>query len=145
MPKNQNKDLTPSAGHRHDWQHVVVYFNDIDNAVHDDSPIGVSFLTGQDDLVYTKMPVNSDTPPAILDYTHVLVQYDRSSELDKLHVVSSTSEIGGLQPIVQWDQMPGIAQEALSSADFGSDLVVPFSDANFQTLLDGAFDMGFLA
>lgn len=103
FPKNQNKDQFLSApdGHRHDFQNVIVYFATDDDDFAHNPPVGVAYSSAVDGT-YTKLKPGSENAPVFQDNTHLYVQYDRLSEDPKLHVVSSTGEAGGQQPIVQW-------------------------------------------
>lgn len=46
------------------------------------------------------------------------------------HACGLTSTVGGQQPLIAWESLPSVAQNALSSTDFGS-AIVPFIDAHF--------------
>ncbi|KAI7788551.1 25 kda protein elicitor [Diaporthe eres] len=144
FPKNQNKDLLPSEGRRHDFQNVVLYFNNDDDDFAHNPPLGVAYSSAADGT-YTKLKPGSENAPVFQDNTHLYVQYDRASEDPKLHVVSSTGEAGGQQPIVQWNAFTDAAQRAISNADFGEDVTVPFIDAHFEENIEAGFDAGFFA
>lgn len=144
FPKNQNKDLLPSEGRRHDFQNVVIYFDNDDDDFAHNPPVGVAYSSAADGT-YTKLKPGSDDSPVFQDNTHLYVQYDRASEDPKLHVVSSTGEAGGQQPIVQWSALTDAASRSISTADFGEGVAVPFIDANFQNNIEAGFDAGFFA
>lgn len=47
--------------------------------------------------------------------------------------------MGVLQPLISWEELPAVAQEALDTTDFGA-ANVPFIDANFLgSLADATF------
>ncbi|KAE8988117.1 hypothetical protein PR002_g21861 [Phytophthora rubi] len=50
----------------------------------------------------------------------------------------TTERFGEFQDLVMWEQLTEAARGALSEADFGEKVKVPFIDANFKTNLEAS-------
>lgn len=46
----------------------------------------------------------------------------------------TTTTVGGSQPLIAWESLPTVAQNALQTTDFG-DANVPFKDSTFTNNL----------
>ncbi|GMF16200.1 unnamed protein product [Phytophthora lilii] len=118
----------PGFGHRHDWEHVVVWLKN--PAVSSPEILAVSTSSHSGYTVY--YPPDSsylDGNSAKIDYYSVLLIN---------HAFRMTSDAGETQDLIMWDQMTDAARTALENTDFG-DANVPFKDANFQTKLANAW------
>ncbi|KAE9102124.1 hypothetical protein PF010_g14217 [Phytophthora fragariae] len=116
-------------GHHHDWEHVVVWVNDITL----DSPsiiaVSPSALSGYN-IYYPPESNTIDGFSAKVDYS--------SSWLVVNHALDSTSDAGETQDLIMWDQLTDAARTALENTDFG-DANVPMKDANFEAKLANAY------
>ncbi|KAH8650987.1 putative NPP1 domain protein [Xylariales sp. PMI_506] len=123
MPKDEPSLLESlvGIGHRYDWEGIVVWLSD---DTEDATLLGVA-ASYHGDYVTETDPSLSDDHPLIKYYT----AYDI---LD--HSCGFTTTVGGMQPLIAWDSMPTVAQEALADKDWGS-ANVPFIDANFENNL----------
>ncbi|KAI1874099.1 uncharacterized protein JN550_002678 [Neoarthrinium moseri] len=108
-------------GHRYDWEGIVVWLSD-DTA--DGTLLGVA-ASYHGDYETSKTPDLSGSGPLIKYYTAYSI-------LD--HSMGFTDTVGGQQPLIAWDSMPTVAQEALANKDWG-DANVPFIDSNFESNL----------
>ncbi|KAG7380534.1 hypothetical protein PHYBOEH_011395 [Phytophthora boehmeriae] len=107
-------------GHRHDWEHVVVW---IDNpAVRNPRILAVSPSAHSGYSKYA--PPNADT----LDGNSIKVNYESSYPMN--HALDVTTKGGDLQDLIMWDQMSALARKALNDTSFG-DANVPMNDGNF--------------
>lgn len=103
-------------GHRHDWESIVVWLSDQSTSA---SLLGLA--------VSAHGGYDTSTSPS-LSGASPLVQYISYFPLD--HQLDFTPTQGGQQPLIAWESLPSIAQQALANTDFG-DANVPFIDANF--------------
>ncbi|RLN48873.1 hypothetical protein BBJ28_00017291 [Nothophytophthora sp. Chile5] len=126
MPKDSP---ISGLGHRHDWEHVVVWVDDITLA----SPTIVAVSPSAHSGYNIYYPPDSDT----LDGYSAKVDYS-SSWLVVNHALDSTSDAGETQDLIMWDQLTDAARTALEDTDFG-DANVPMKDANFETKLGNAY------
>jgi hypothetical protein len=116
-------------GHRHDWEHVVVWVDDI--ALDSSSIVAVSPSAHRGYNIY--YPPESDT----IDGYSAKVDYS-SSWVVVNHALDSTSDAGETQDLIMWDQLSDAARTALENTDFG-DANVPMKDGNFVTKLGNAY------
>ncbi|CAK7233695.1 hypothetical protein SBRCBS47491_008698 [Sporothrix bragantina] len=123
MPKDEPSD---GLGHRHDWEGAIVW---------------LSSNTGTDaDNILAVCPSQHgswvcSTDSYSLSGTQPLIKYESYWPLD--HACYQTTTVGGTQPLIAWESLPTVAQEALTTTDFGS-AIVPFIDAHFDTNLAAA-------
>ncbi|EGZ16297.1 necrosis inducing-like protein NPP1 type [Phytophthora sojae] len=121
---------SPSTGlgHRHDWEHVIVWINNPDVP----DPI-ILAVTPSAHSGYSKYsPPNADT----LDGTSIKVNYESNYPMN--HATDVTTEGGDFQDLIMWDQMSDLARRALNEVSFG-DANVPMNDGNFVGKLDRAW------
>lgn len=121
---------SPSAllGHRHDWEHVVVWIDnpDIPNPT-------ILAVTPSAHSGYEKYaPPKSGT----VDGTSAKVDY--TSKIVINHALDSTTDGGEKQALIMWDQLTPAARTALENTDFG-DANVPMKDGNFMNKLAKAY------
>ncbi|RLN88412.1 hypothetical protein BBJ28_00010584 [Nothophytophthora sp. Chile5] len=123
------KDSPASGfGHRHDWEHIVVWLNN--PAVSSPEILAVSASAHSGYTIY--YPPDSDYlsgNSAKIDYYSVLLVN---------HAFRMTSDTGETQDLIMWDQLTDAARTALEDTDFG-DANVPMKDANFETKLANAW------
>ncbi|KAG4049203.1 hypothetical protein JG687_00009606 [Phytophthora cactorum] len=121
---------SPSTGlgHRHDWEHVIVWINNPDVP----DPI-ILAVTPSAHSGYSKYaPPSADT----LDGTSIKVNYESSYPMN--HATDVTTETGEFQDLIMWDQVTDAARLALNTVSFG-DANVPMNDGNFVSKLDKAW------
>ncbi|KAK8020417.1 necrosis-and ethylene-inducing protein-like protein 1 precursor [Apiospora arundinis] len=111
-------------GHRHDWESVVVWLSS--NAP-DATVLGVA-ASGHGKYTSTKSPPFHNSS--------VLIKYYSIAGLLD-HSLGFTASIGQQQPLIAWESMSSVVQDALSTTDFGA-ATVPFIDSEFQKHLDNA-------
>lgn len=111
---------TQGIGHRHDWESIVVWLSSQSTSA---AFLGLA-VSAHGGYATSTTPSLSGTSP--------LVQYISYFPLD--HQLDFTSTKGGQQPLIAWESMPAVAQQALANTDWG-DANVPFIDTNFQSNL----------
>ncbi|EHA49635.1 elicitor [Pyricularia oryzae 70-15] len=122
MPKDSP---SPGMGHRHDWENVIIWLDDVNSA--NARIIGAS-ASGHGGY---------DTRDSIArDGDRALIRYFSNWPLN--HQMGFTGERGGEQPLVSWDTMTQAARNALEWTDFGA-AGVPFKDGSFQNNLAKVF------
>jgi len=120
MPKDEPSEIESllGIGHRYDWEDVVVWLS---------SESTMATLLGVAASYHGSYQTETSPP---LSGNHPLIQY--YSEDDVLdHSCGFTMTVGGMQPLIAWDSLPTVAQEALADKDWGS-AIVPFDDATFD-------------
>nr|L7NCR7.1 RecName: Full=NLP effector protein 9; AltName: Full=Necrosis-inducing protein 9; AltName: Full=Nep1-like protein 9; Flags: Precursor [Phytophthora capsici]AEJ88240.1 necrosis inducing protein NPP9 [Phytophthora capsici] len=121
---------SPSTGlgHRHDWEHVIVWIDnpDIENPK-------ILAVTPSAHSGYSKqVPPSADC----VDGTSVKVKYESKWPIN--HALESTTEGGETQDLIMWNQLSENALRAMNSVTWG-DANCPFCDGNFQAKLDKAW------
>lgn len=109
-------------GHRHDWEHVIVWINnpDVPNPT-------ILAVTPSAHSGYSKYaPPNADT----LDGSSVKVNYESTYPMN--HATDITTEPGEFQVLIMWDQMTEAARHALNTVSFG-DANVPMNESRNWT------------
>ncbi|KAF2770302.1 NPP1-domain-containing protein, partial [Teratosphaeria nubilosa] len=126
FPKDEPSEAEAlvGVGHRYDWEGIVVWLSEVST---DASLLGVAASYHGD---YT-----TETDPDTSDDHPLIKYYSAYDILD--HSCGFTDTVGGMQPLIAWDSMPTVSQEALADKDWG-DANVPFIDANFDTNLEEA-------
>ncbi|RLN44863.1 hypothetical protein BBJ29_009727 [Phytophthora kernoviae] len=121
---------SPSTGlgHRHDWEHVIVWIDNPDV----ENPRILAVTPSAHSGYSTYRPPNADT----LDGTSAKVNYESHWPVN--HALDSTSEGGDFQDLIMWDQMTDNARRALNEVPWG-DANVPMNDGNFGPKLDKAW------
>lgn len=129
MPKDE-----PSSGlgHRHDWENCVVFLS---SASATDATFVSMVVSQHGDYV-----ANSSPTFASSGATNPYVGYISYWPVN--HQLIFTDTLGGLQPLVAWDELTDAAREALETTDFG-DATASFKDSNFQSYLADAYSTAF--
>ncbi|KAI4593584.1 hypothetical protein LQW54_000601 [Pestalotiopsis sp. IQ-011] len=109
------------VGHRYDWEDIVVWLSDDTS---DATLLGVAASYHGDYVTSTDPDLSGDAP--------LIKYYTAYDILD--HSLGFTDTVGGTQPLIAWDSLPTVAQEALANKDWG-DANVPFIDSNFENNL----------
>lgn len=123
MPKDEPSD---GLGHRHDWEGVIVWVSSQSSTdAANIKAVCPSAHGGWD----------CSTNGYSLSGTGPLIRYYSIWPVD--HQCGLTSTKGGQQPLIAWESLPTVAQNALSTTDWGSGNV-PFIDSNFQNNLAAA-------
>ncbi|KAJ4423615.1 hypothetical protein N0V82_001783 [Gnomoniopsis sp. IMI 355080] len=131
MPKDEPNLLEGALGigHRYDWENAVIVLTSEST---DATLVGMAASYHGDYNVC----VGSDCDD-YLDGTNPLIDY--YSEDDLLdHSLGFTTTVGGMQPLIAWDELPTVAQDALTDKDWGS-AIVPFLDSDFESYLEEAY------
>lgn len=68
--------------------------------------------------------------------TNPLISYNSTWPLN--HELGVTGTVGGMQPLIGWDDLTSAARNALNTTDFGS-ANVPLNDSNFTNNLNKAW------
>lgn len=124
------EEPSPSVGHRHDWQSLVLWKADdkINSTL-----LGVATsVHGQ----YHQYPYAQNRDD--WDDNHPLVSYVNTWLLSYYLAPSADNTPVQPLPMIDWDSLPDVAQYALNNADFG-DAAVPFKDDNFDLHLEKAW------
>uniref|UniRef100_H3G806 Necrosis inducing-like protein NPP1 type n=1 Tax=Phytophthora ramorum TaxID=164328 RepID=H3G806_PHYRM len=120
------KDSPASGmGHRHDWEHVVVF---IDNPDLPEPKILGCSVSSHDG--YKKY---NPCPPWVIDGTSVKVRYKHSWPLN--HDLDTTGDGGTFQDLIMWNQMTDNARRALNETKFGK-ANTPMNDWNFHSKVE---------
>ncbi|KAE8983960.1 hypothetical protein PR002_g23098 [Phytophthora rubi] len=121
---------SPSTGlgHRHDWEHVVVWIDNPDIA----SPTILAASPSAHSGYFYYVPPSSDS----VDGNSVKVNYESHRPIN--HALDTTSESGEFQDLIMWDQLTDVARLALNTTSFGK-ANVPMNDGNFLTKLGNAW------
>ncbi|EGZ11600.1 hypothetical protein PHYSODRAFT_397673, partial [Phytophthora sojae] len=115
-------------GHRHDWEHVIVW---IDNP--DASEPKILAVTPSAHGDYQKYaPPNANT----VDGTSAKVVYESHWPMN--HELSVTSDSGEFQDLIMWSQMSENARRAFNSVSFGK-ANTPMNDWGFEDRLGKAW------
>ncbi|KAG1713431.1 NLP effector protein 6 [Phytophthora capsici] len=121
---------SPSSrmGHRHDWEHAIVFIDNPDVPEPKILACSVSSHSG-----YKKY---NPCPPWVIDGTSLKVRYKHSWPIN--HDLDTTGDAGTFQDLIMWDQMTEDARRALNSVSFGK-AMTPFNDGSFKPKLEKAW------
>ncbi|CAI6282131.1 MULTISPECIES: NPP1 family protein [Bacillus] len=126
FPKDE---ASPSLGHRHDWEGIVVW---IDNPANQNPKVLSIAYSG-----HGKFTNVAPSGTNMKDGTHPLIAYDSTWPLNH-ELMMSDRVVGGTQPLIGWDDLTPAARNALNIANFGK-ANVPFNDSNFTNNLKKAW------
>ncbi|KAG3080352.1 hypothetical protein PI124_g20846 [Phytophthora idaei] len=114
---------SPSTGlgHRHDWEHVIVWIDNPDVANPKILAVTLSAHSG-----YSKY-----APPKAGTVAGNTAKINCESHWPVNHALDSTDKGGETQPLIMWDQMTEAARRSLNTVGFG-DANVPMNDGNFM-------------
>ncbi|TDH73914.1 hypothetical protein CCR75_008895 [Bremia lactucae] len=121
FPKNAPES---GRGHRHGFEHVVVFVNNPGT----EEPQIIGCSTSKDHR-YAPCPAHA------LTGKHLKVMYAKATE--STHAVNITSEEGVFQDMITWEQMPDVARRALNEA-INFYLEVPINDQFFMAKVSEA-------
>ncbi|KAK1621436.1 hypothetical protein BDP81DRAFT_456232 [Colletotrichum phormii] len=137
LPKVMGSD----EQHRHHWLTAVVWlaYDKCPDELRNFSPRGISYSTspGAFDTKRTNTlyVAKNGAGPA----THPVVTYDAGQIL----FPSDVGPNGALSPpLIGWGRLPQLAKDQFNGIQY-EHTKVPFSDANFQSYLDAAYDDAF--
>ncbi|ETN13083.1 hypothetical protein PPTG_08017 [Phytophthora nicotianae INRA-310] len=121
---------SPSTGlgHRHDWEHVIVWIDNPEIAEPKILAVTPSAHSGY----------SAQVPPDAnkVDGNSVKVKYLSKWPIN--HALESTGEAGDYQDLIMWEQLTDAARLALQNTGFGK-ANVPMKDGNFVSKLDKAW------
>ncbi|TYZ67363.1 hypothetical protein PybrP1_010466 [[Pythium] brassicae (nom. inval.)] len=115
-------------GHRHDWEHVVVWIDNPNAANPTILAVSPSAHSGY----------NKYAPPRAGTVADTSAKVDYKSNVVINHALDSTTSAGEQQPLIMWDQLTPAARTALENTNFG-DAIVPMKDGNFMTKIGNAY------
>ncbi|KAG6958581.1 hypothetical protein JG688_00010447 [Phytophthora aleatoria] len=120
---------SPSTGlgHRHDWEHVIVWIDNPDVANPKILAVTPSAHSG-----YSKY-----APPKAGTVAGNTAKINYESHWPVNHALDSTDKGGETQPLIMWDQMTEAARRSLNTVGFG-DANVPMNDGNFMRKIANA-------
>ncbi|KAI1838123.1 hypothetical protein DTO006G1_4110 [Penicillium roqueforti] len=110
-------------GHRHDWEGVIIWLSS-DGSTTASNIVAVCPSAHGD--------WNCSTDGYTLDGTASLIKYQSIWPVN--HSLGLTTTVGGTQPLVAWESLSTVVQDALDTTDFGA-ANVPFDDGNFASNL----------
>ncbi|KAM5352738.1 hypothetical protein ACJ41O_005460 [Fusarium nematophilum] len=116
FPKDQN--LVAIKGHRHDWEFVVVWINNPDDAKAKPELQGCSTSAHGGFKKFAPVPGYD-----VKDWTHPRVKYYVDTAVFGTHSLDLTGDDGGMSRLIQWEQMTAQARDSLDNHDW--------VDANF--------------
>lgn len=123
MPKDQIVAGVENIKHRHDWESVVVWLNGNNN-----NYIGMA-VSGHGGFKKSK------SPDKYFSDGHPTIGYSKPPSFDGFsHRAVFTTEVGGMQPMIDWASMNGKMHRVLKNHDFG-DAVVPFKPGRMEDQL----------
>ena len=126
FPKD-NGLIFPSIGHRHDWEHVVVFVSNLNQS--NERLVGAAY-SAHGDVSSTTSPNKSGN--------QIYVNYDyHGSVTHSFQEGTSGSNSGHV--LVSWGNLPTAAKNTLNNQSFGS-AVVPLKDSSsrFESLIEQA-------
>uniref|UniRef100_H3G938 Necrosis inducing-like protein NPP1 type n=1 Tax=Phytophthora ramorum TaxID=164328 RepID=H3G938_PHYRM len=115
-------------GHRHDWEHVVVWIDNPDVS----NPILLAVSPSAHSGYSKYVPPSADS----VDGTSVKINYESHWPVN--HALDTTSKSGEFQDLIMWHQMSDAARLALNTTDFGK-AIMPMNDGSFLGKLAGAW------
>lgn len=112
MPKDEPSLIEGALGigHRYDWENAVIVLSD---ETTDATLVGMAASYHGDYNVCA----GSDCDD-YLDGTNPLIQYYSAYDILD-HSLGFTTTVGGTQPLISWDELPTVAQDALADKDWG--------------------------
>ncbi|EGZ15454.1 hypothetical protein PHYSODRAFT_406265, partial [Phytophthora sojae] len=121
---------SPSSGlgHRHDWEHVIVWIDNPDMPEPKILAVTPSAHSGYS----AQVPPDADK----VDGPSVKVNYESKWPIN--HALESTTKGGDYQDLIMWTQMTDAARQALDNTNFGS-ANVPMNSGNFLGKLGKAW------
>nr|L7NCR8.1 RecName: Full=NLP effector protein 14; AltName: Full=Necrosis-inducing protein 14; AltName: Full=Nep1-like protein 14 [Phytophthora capsici]AEJ88245.1 necrosis inducing protein NPP14 [Phytophthora capsici] len=121
---------SPSTGlgHRHDWEHVIVWIDNPEIAEPKILAVTPSAHSGYS----AQVPPDADK----VEGTSVKVNYESKWPIN--HALGSTTKGGDYQDLIMWEQLTDAARLALENTDFGK-ANVPMKDGNFVGKLNKAW------
>ena len=123
MPKDEPSwDL----GHVYDWEGVIVWLSSANSTTADNILAVCPSAHGDWDC---------STDGYTLDDTHPLIDYYSIWPID--HSCGLTTTVGGMQPLIAYEDLPDVSLTALEDYDFGS-AIVPFIPSTFESNLEKA-------
>ncbi|KUI55454.1 hypothetical protein VP1G_02838 [Cytospora mali] len=127
MPKDEPSTLEGAVGigHRYDWENAVIVLSEESTSA---TLVGMAASYHGDYVVCSGSGCDD-----YLDGDSPLIKY--YSAYDVLdHSLGLTSTVGGTQPLIAWDELPTVAQDALADKDWGA-AIIPFLDSDFDNYL----------
>ncbi|RLN73014.1 hypothetical protein BBO99_00009594, partial [Phytophthora kernoviae] len=121
---------SPSTGlgHRHDWEHVIIWINNPEVA--DPKILAVTPSAHSGYSTYAPPPADS------MDGVAAKVNYESFWPVN--HALGMTTKGGDFQDLIMWDQLTDNARRALNEVNWGA-ANVPMNDGNFGGKLDKAW------
>lgn len=119
---------SPGMGHRHDWEHILVWVDDPHGA--DPQIEKISYFRHGS---YSHVDPSGNNTAG----TRPLVAYHHTWPLN--HALWETRDIGGQQPLIGWDDLSSEARSALSTVDLEAANVSIHDEAFASHLVRGDY------
>ncbi|KAG7394279.1 hypothetical protein PHYBOEH_005416 [Phytophthora boehmeriae] len=126
FPKDQP---STGLGHRHDWEHVVIWIDNPDVANPKIIAVTPSAHNG-----YSKY-----APPPADSMAGLAAKINYESHWPVNHALGMTTKGGEFQDLIMWEQLTDDARRALNEVKWGA-ANVPMNDGNFQNKLKKAWE-----
>lgn len=123
------KDGTSPTGHTHGWQNTVFLFTSNET---DAQLVAKVYTTNYGEYKRYWGGGSTEGHPQ-LEYFH---------EWPQTHELGPSRKQGGLQPVINWEQLTPEARETLNTYSFGRRAKVAFNDANWKPALEEAWSVG---
>ncbi|MCL0330678.1 NPP1 family protein [Apilactobacillus xinyiensis] len=119
---------THIGGHRHDWENIVVWLDNPSNKNPKVLKISYSAHGGYKSYGYSDKTFRGNNP---------LVAYGNTTSLGIMDhsLMPAYNQVGGQQPLIDWNDLTPAARNALTNTDFGK-ANVPFKDGSFENNLN---------
>ena len=126
FPKDNGTPFA-SIGHRHDWEHIVVFVKDYNSNT--ETIVGAAYSAHGDVSVSTS-PNKSNT--------HIYIHYGYNGSFTHSFVEGSSGTQSG-HVLIDYNALSSEAKNTLNTHSFGS-AVVPFKESNFNANIDEAMN-----
>jgi Necrosis inducing protein (NPP1) len=125
------KDGNVFAGHRHDWEGIVVWLHRCSPDAGD--PIAVAYSAHGGWYVERGAAVDLHKRDGKIQPK---VKYYKATPVTN-YEVHPTRDAGGMQPLIDWRYLTAAARDTLNNANFGR-ATPPFKDSNFNSKVEAA-------
>lgn len=130
FPKDQNVDGPANGGHRHDWEHIVVWLSSQDSSAR---VIGISYSGHGGYTKHSRAAGN-----IAFDGNRPKVGYSNYGGMNH-SLRSERNGSGGGQNMVNWSRLTSAARNALQNTNFGR-ATCPIKDGYFEDRIDESWD-----
>lgn len=112
MPKDEPNLIEGAlgVGHRYDWENAMIVLSEESSNA---TLVGMAASFHGDYVACSGSACDK-----YLDGNSPLIRY-YTADVILDHSLGFTSTVGGTQPLIAWDELPAVAQEALTDKDWG--------------------------